>query len=282
MTGNLGTNEQSVIVARKQIEQLKQKYLKRLRTVIEAKQAGGPISIMMLLEVQQEGTAYFNFVENFVGDSGLLGAHANGRWVTGFAEDCYAILDSLINHILFLRSYSNSLSEADAIIELQGTAYANMQRMVVEYLDKKKSQELKKRFIENRLPIYGFDTPAAEDVKPIQRWQLVTGFIIGCVLVSASVGLAVSIPTPTAWQQFIFRGAMAIGVALITSIVPGFINLTAKLNGLAGYFKLVAGGSLAIFVLIWLLNPPIVEEKPVTPLIKNQVREDPSHDVAKP
>ena len=74
---------------------------------------------------------YCYFIENFVGNSGLLGAHANGKWVTGFAENCHSVLKAFVVHVLFLRSHSETL--AGALEQPDTAAYANMQRMTKEY-----------------------------------------------------------------------------------------------------------------------------------------------------
>ena len=93
------------------------------------------------------GAKYFNFVESFVGSSGLLGAHANGKWITGFAETCFSILKAFVVHQNFLKSHDSSI---EGILQTPDiNAYANMQRMVKEYLPKEKWQKLEGLFKDN-------------------------------------------------------------------------------------------------------------------------------------
>lgn len=255
------TNEQSLVEAHGEITLLKEDYIKQLTLILSKKSSGSHIDISMLLDVQKKANNYFNYVENFVANSELLGAHNSGLWVTGLAEDCYTILESLVIHYVFLRSYANDFGQAKDLIEPPITAFANMQRMVVDYLPTEKSSQLKEKFSKNNLPITGFCMPAAENKSAIPRWQIITGVTIGLLLLLMCIGISLKYSSPTQWQQLIVRGAFAISLALLTPIIPGFINLTSKFKAKYAYFKIVAGGSLAVFVLIWLVNPPEVGNK---------------------
>lgn len=251
------TNEQEVVSAKGHIAALKENYISYLNNiVINIHENEKDPSLPELLECQRLGNSYFNYVEEFVGNSGLLGAHTNGLWVTGFAEDCLAILQTIIMHFKFLRSYKDTFQQAN--IEPSQNAYANMQRLIVECLPKKTWESTLKEFEENTLPIKGFKMPAIPDKNKIPKWQLVTGVILGCVLLAVSLIIAIFIPNPSPWQTFVFRGTLAIGLASIAPIIPGFINFTSRIQGRGAYFKIVAGGSIAIFVIIWLLNPPAI------------------------
>ncbi|MGV8000977.1 hypothetical protein QPK14_02210 [Photorhabdus temperata subsp. temperata] len=148
------TNEQAVIQAEAEIERLKQTYVEYLNPiVIKIHEKEEPLSLNELLTCQKLGSRYFNFIENFVGNSGLLGDHANGKWVTGFAETCHSVLNAFVVHVNFLRSHSETL--LGALEEPDESAYANMQRMTKEYLPKDKwiklQNLLKKRPANSRI-----------------------------------------------------------------------------------------------------------------------------------
>src|SRR5690554_8074461 len=135
------TNEQAVIQAEAEIDKLKQAYIDHLNPIVlKIHEQGEEPSLQDLLACQQLGAKYFNFVENFVGNSGLLGAHANGKWVTGFAETCHSVLSAFVVHVNFLRSHSGTLK--GALESPNVGAYANMQRMTKEYLPKDQWQQL--------------------------------------------------------------------------------------------------------------------------------------------
>ena len=245
------TNEQSVLIAESEIEKLKQNYIAHLTPIVlRIQKENKEPSLEELLVSQQLGTKYFNFVENFVGNSGLLGAHANGKWVTGFAETCQSILKALVIHIKFLRSYSNIIK--DISVEPQTSAYSNMQRITKEYLSKKHWKELETLFIENSLPIVGSKYAGANDIKETPKWQLITGLIIGCVFALIILISVIFIPNPTSTQFFIFRGVFAISLAAIATVIPGLLNVESRFQG----FYIKATGAIAVFVIVWLLNPP--------------------------
>lgn len=245
------TNEQSVLNAEAKIEKLKQDYMAHLTPiVVRIKEENKEPSLEELLISQQLGTKYFNFVENFVGNSGLLGAHANGKWVTGFAETCHNMLNAFVQHIKFLQSYSDKIG---TVLEKPDiTAYANMQRMTKEYLPREQWQEIEKVFKENSLPTAGFEYIGANDLIETPKWQLIIGLVIGIIFALLILALSVLIPSPTPTQFFIFRGVFAISLAAIATIIPGLLNVESRFQK----FSIKATGAIAVFIIVWLLNPP--------------------------
>ncbi|GFD75680.1 hypothetical protein KUL113_51000 [Tenacibaculum sp. KUL113] len=245
------TSEQLVLSAEEKIEELKQKYMDVLQPLaIEYNSSKVSPSADQLIECQRKGNTYFNYVENFVGNSGLLGAHVNGKWVTGFAETCHAVLESYILHIRFLRSHSSVLGSSYQ--EPNSQAYANMQRMTKEYLEKNIWKALEGKYEEHRLPVSGFKYSGASDLKKIPNWQLITGLTIGVLFLLVLFVLAVMIPNPTNWQAFIFRGGFAISLSAIAAIIPGLLTVESRFQKMS----IRATGAIAVFVIVWLVNPP--------------------------
>src|SRR5690606_30267770 len=113
-------------------------------------------------------------------------------------------------------------------------------------------------YIENDLPVTGFIVDAHENTSKTPKWQIITSLGVGLVCVVSILVLAVIIPEPTEWQGFVFRGCFALGLAAVAVIVPGFLNVNAQVRGAGNYFKIVAGGAIAIFIVIWLVNPPSI------------------------
>jgi hypothetical protein len=248
------TNEQAVAEATNRIEDLKSLYMAKLHSLASG---SAPLTRELLQQCQESGGQYFAFVENFVGNSGLLGAHVNGMWATGFAETCESVLESYVLHIKLLRVQSKNLGIT--LAEPSPSSNANMQRMVREYLPSSAWKKLKQNFTENNLPTVGFDMAAVPDKNPVPRWQLITSIVIGGVCLVAVVVLAVLNPYPSNFQEFVFRGLLAIALAAIAAIIPGFVNLKFRARGAGSYIGIIAGGALAIFILIWLVNPPSLE-----------------------
>lgn len=253
------TNEQAVVDAGKEIARLKSVYVSYVMpVVVDYQQNNNEPSLSQLLECQRLGNEYFNYVERFVGDSDLLGAHAKGKWVTGLAEDCKVILESYLMHTEFILSWKSKLGTH---AQPASSALSNMQRMVLEYLPADQAATLKLHFVSKQLPIQGFNMPAKQDKRKIPKWQLITSVSIGCVALIASVTIALAVPNPTTYQIFILRGLFAIALASIASIIPGFLNLETGARNNAAYFGIYAGGAIAIFVLIWLFNPPEIDSE---------------------
>jgi hypothetical protein len=71
---------------------------------------------------------------------------------------------------------------------------------------------------------------------------------IGIVLIALIIVLVLFIPCPTESQYFLFRIIIAISAAGLTAVIPGVLNINLS-NGVT------AGGSLAIFALIYFFDP---------------------------
>lgn len=245
------TNEQAVLEAENKASELKKRYIEFLTPIVVKIQENSiEPTIEELLTCQQLGAEYFNYVESFVGTSGLLGAHANGKWVTGFAETCHSILVAVMTHHNFLKSHSGALK--GALVAPDVNSYANMQRMTKEYLQEDLWKKLEQQYRDSSLPVAGFRMKEAKDLKYTPKWQLVTGLVIGIVFALIILVLVVFIPNPTPSQFFVFRGLFAVSLAAVAAIIPGLLNVESRFNK----FSIKATGAIAVFVLVWLLNPP--------------------------
>ncbi|MCC6283220.1 MAG: hypothetical protein IT262_21610 [Saprospiraceae bacterium] len=74
-----------------------------------------------------------------------------------------------------------------------------------------------------------------------------TSVWIGVASLAAILAAVLFVPCPSSAQFFVFRLILALGAAGIGSILPGFLNIDT------GVAK--AGGALALFTLVFLLNP---------------------------
>lgn len=82
-----------------------------------------------------------------------------------------------------------------------------------------------------------------------QNWQMLLAFWFGLFFVLTLLGLAVFVPSPTDAQFFVFRVVLALAAAGIGAIIPGLIEVSVSI-----YVR--AGGAIALFVLVYLFNPP--------------------------
>lgn len=254
------THEQDVVRAREKIAILKSAYMASIEEFVKRNPGDAVASKELFLGLQKNGNAYFNYAEDFVGNSDLLGAHENGRWVIGFAEDCSAILESLVGHIQLIREFTRKeYPELLNTVEPSSTAYANMQRMVKRYLTKEKSSNIKSTFESNKLPIYGFDNHSVPIMS--KTIQSILSFVFGVVFVIALLTIAFMIPSPSDFQYTVFRIVLALAAGGVVAAFPGFIEVT--------FGKwLRAGGALAVFVLVYFYSPAAIETQSTLPLEK--------------
>ncbi|MEL0638224.1 hypothetical protein V6259_15845 [Marinomonas sp. TI.3.20] len=249
------THEQDVVNAKAQIAYLKSAYMDSIKSFVDAQKNNNCTLDEKFLVAQQSGNSYFNFIENFVGDSDLLGAHENGHWVVGFAEDCFAALESLIGHFQLIRSYiTKSNPSLLQSIEPSATAYANMQRMVVKYLVKDNVLEIKEKFESAKLPVYGFNNNKMLIMN--KKTQTLISFSFGVIFVIVLLVIAFTTPDPTDFQYTIFRIVLSLAAGGVVAAFPGFIEVT--------FGKwLRSGGALAVFVLVYFYAPAAIS--PQTP-----------------
>lgn len=193
------THQQDVVRATNQLAQLRDAYMSDL-AAYRASLDPPMQRLPLVLKVQQSGNAYFNFAEDFVANSDLLGAHECVIWAQGFAENCAAILESYPMHFDFLlaafRAADPNLDRKT--IQPTSTAFANMQRMVVRYLTDEKRVALESAFLDAGLPIYGFENEAkvimSKNVpKPFDHTthlKTATPVLIVAMIIAAIAGIA--------------------------------------------------------------------------------------------
>ncbi|WP_049855375.1 hypothetical protein [Dickeya fangzhongdai] len=197
-----------------------------------------------LILCMRNGTKYFNKAEKLVASSKLDGKHNDGLWVTDLAESCEEILGSYLIHVKFLDEYNHLID--NSYKKPKRHACSSMQRMVKKHCPQHISDKLRLEFINAKLPTTGFDVEESEDKNKMDIY-LPVGIGIFFMLISFSAALILKEPTQS--QFFAIRGMFSLGGAGVGSCIPGWLNVNVK-----GYVK--AGGALAIFVILWLLNPP--------------------------
>ncbi|MBM6447521.1 hypothetical protein JQF37_28415 [Pseudomonas sp. MIL9] len=239
------TREQNVVEIRTKLSNLRSDVLTSLHRFLSIDRADKTKKRDALLTYQRTATAYFNSAETFVGDSELLGARDSKHWAQGFAEDCFAILESIPQHLELLKTEFNNLGVHDlSSIEPTPTAYANMQRMVCLYLTPEKREGIYHKFKENQLPIYGFEQKA----KNFIMVDKLLAFIFGAIFLTAILVIALFVPSPSDFQYNVFRTILALAGAGIGAVIPGFMEVRFQK-------WLRAGGALAVFAVLYFFSP---------------------------
>lgn len=82
-----------------------------------------------------------------------------------------------------------------------------------------------------------------------QTWEKIAIFAIGVAFVATLILIALFVPEPKPFPIFIFRVVLALGAGALGALIPGFIEVKFR-NWLR------AGGAIALFVIVYLINPP--------------------------
>ncbi|MCH8082512.1 MAG: tetratricopeptide repeat protein, partial [Proteobacteria bacterium] len=97
--------------------------------------------------------------------------------------------------------------------------------------------------------------------------EVILAFSFGLVFIATMLVLAIKFPRPTPFQYTVFRVVLALAAGGIGAVLPGFLNLDLTLP----QGTLEAGGALALFALIYLVNPVqlIAEKSTIINLTQN-------------
>jgi hypothetical protein len=87
-------------------------------------------------------------------------------------------------------------------------------------------------------------TPSAR----VESWEKIAAFSFDVVFLAIILIVVILVPNPTAAQMLIFRVVLAMAAAGIAAVVPGFLQLN-----IPTYLR--AGGAIAVFALIYWVNP---------------------------
>lgn len=241
------TNEQAVLDAQKEGNRLRERYSTTLYSYIckeKPKQSD-------LLNLHRSAIAYFNHYETFVANSDLLGAHRSEHWAQTFAEDCMAILDTIAKHFeTMLEQKERHFPNMENVLPTVN-AFASMQRMVKEYCRDDQVKVIRAKFVQTKLPTEGFDhkLQGSKDVRFYRNVSLVFGpTIIVALLIVIFV-----FPELTKFQQSALSAVLPVGIAFLVNLLPGALELKAKLNiGLGREILLTAVGAVAVFIFVYL------------------------------
>jgi Na+/proline symporter len=81
------------------------------------------------------------------------------------------------------------------------------------------------------------------------NWEKLLAFTSGVVFVIVMLAVVLAVPTPTPEQWFVFRVVLALAAAGFGAVIPGLIVVHVST-------AIRAGGAIALFVVVYALNPP--------------------------
>jgi hypothetical protein len=104
-----------------------------------------------------------------------------------------------------------------------------------------------------------------------KKSQQFAAFTFGVAFVIAMLVLAIAFPNPTPFQYTVFRIVLAIAIAGVAAMIPGFISVE-----LSAWLR--AGGALAVFVVVFFKNPAgLVADAQQPKLVNGFVRDSLSY-----
>lgn len=86
----------------------------------------------------------------------------------------------------------------------------------------------------------------------VDKWVL---FGSACVFLIAFLAIAIVIPNPTPFQRETFRIVLSLVAAAFGQAIPGVLRVGLTSTGTGVDWKIRAGGALAVFVIVYFLNP---------------------------
>lgn len=77
-------------------------------------------------------------------------------------------------------------------------------------------------------------------------------FSFGASFITVLLILALCVPSPTPFQYTVFRVILSLAAAGVAAVIPGFLELDVTPHA---RFAIRAGGALAVFIVVYFLNP---------------------------
>ncbi|HEM6828252.1 TPA: hypothetical protein U2I49_002378 [Citrobacter koseri] len=213
--------------------------------------------------IDEKGSALFSYLESWcVSCNSSIDMNELSEHI---AEVCLDFMDTIIEHNILMRDIYDNDSYSPS-----KTAYAFSQRTVKKYFPNE-AKEIREKFKTNKITTYGFDSMTKiNKAKVVLSCAMLLVTVLLCSIALVFPGkynlpflLGVGflfilflallfIPHPTSHQHDGLRTFLSLAVSGVVTTFPGFIEFTY--TNKMGY-SITACGSLAIFLIIYLINP---------------------------
>lgn len=186
------------------------------------------------------------------------------------AEYCHSFINTLLDHCELMRDIY-----CDDSYSPSKTAYSSIQRMIKKYYPND-FEFIREKFKDLKITTYGFDINSKVERMRLGLSIIISiatilmvvlslmlsdkesmPFILGSLLLCIAFITTLYIPNPTSSQHDTFRTFLSIATAGVITAFPGFAQFTY--SNQYGY-TLTATGSLAIFLVVFFLNPAKLRE----------------------
>jgi len=197
-----------------------------------------------------ELSSFHTAVEAFLTDC----SSKEGDLTKAQLEDCLNSIEQVFDAIINIAMMLNELHENKIFkIVRFSDGYLNLAQKVYKTYRPSEVNGLIERFNSCNLSISGFKAKGKMKIntRPISK-NIFVPLVCGGLMLVLAVYFGFYKLIDTGVQYFIFRALFAAGLGTILgTLMAGKINLTVKYNQIA----LTAAGSIAIFVLLLLVNP---------------------------
>jgi hypothetical protein len=189
----------------------------------------------------------FNAVESTIVATDLLELHQSNVWATDLAATACNVLKTIPSFYAKMEKEFTAIGESCP--QASPLAYYSMQAVVPLYHPEKTAQ-LRKDFIQAKLPVTGFDRP--HKMSKFSTGEMRAGLIgIGILIVMFSV--AFWYREYNNFNLWVFRVLTALGAGIVGgAYIPGLFDITHK----TARSVVRATGGAAFFVVVYLTNPP--------------------------
>lgn len=154
-----------------ELEKIKASYKTKLYGIINKFQLKQDPSLEEITEYIDSASRYFYLTEKYVPKILHEKKMLRGAKISSFADDCFTILETYLNHIKLL----DHLLKIDGTINrhaiLPTKVLTNTQRMVRQY-STQGIDDLKNKFIDLKVSTHGFDEKQARDELDMKKMTL--------------------------------------------------------------------------------------------------------------
>ncbi|MHA1381760.1 MAG: hypothetical protein ACTSRG_25605 [Candidatus Helarchaeota archaeon] len=234
------------------LDELKIQFTEDLQILFESLRSEVNISNpdQLLSKVHTSAVRYFNAFERTLDEYTLPSTEITKEIKTRKAEDTLNMTDTILQYWGMIKRFC--LKYDLNTLKPSATAYASIQR-VLKHFYPDKILELKTKFLDVDLPITGFVTKGVH-----MGWNksktIKTQLIVGIPILTITLILSFIFTKLSGFQYFILRLFLALGITLVgSSLIEGKVKFNT--TNIAG-FSIKATGWIAIFLIIFFLNPP--------------------------
>lgn len=200
------------------------------------------------IEIQKNASALFTSLEDELCNKINKGDDLSKTELEDFLSTIENIFDFVIKYSEFIKI----MRERRGVLYEYSSNVLSTSEAVLKHYRKERAGYYKEKFKENDFPTRGFE----KELSMRNKTKDILCIIFGSVLFFASVLMAYLLDVNTGYQYLVFRVCFSLGVALLASgLLKGFVKTKIKTSNKINRVEITACGAVAIFLLLYLINP---------------------------